>query len=344
MSLTLNILQAGPGMTVQDRGRSGYRAQGLTSGGAADRMALAEGAALLGQSDDLAVIELTGAGGSFRCEKDIRIALTGANMGATLEGAALAWNACHLLPAGTTLTLGGARNGSYGYLHVGGGIDTAPIMGARASHLAAGLGRALQGGDFLPLGPDSGGARGRVLEQDNRFGGGTVHIVASMQTEAFSADTLDRFVETDFRRDTRANRMGVRMTHDGEGFFAEGQLSIVSEVIVPGDIQITGDGAPYVLMGECQTTGGYPRIGTVLPGDLPRVAQARAGDPIRFRLIETAEAIALERRARAWQSTIPDRIAPLIRDPHEMRDLLSYQLVSGVVSARANPFEEEDAE
>lgn len=342
MSGQLDVLHAGPGMTVQDRGRRGFRAQGLTAGGAADRMALAEGAALLDQSGDLAAIEMAGAGGSFRCTSDLRIALTGADMGAAADGAPLAWNACHMLPAGTTLTLGGAKDGSYGYLHVGGGIATQPIMGARAGHLAAGLGKAIAAGDSLPLGPDKGGPTGRILERGDRFGGGTVHIVASMQTANFAAETLDRFVDTEFRRDTRANRVGVRMTHDGEGFFAEGQLSIVSEVIVPGDIQITGDGAPYVLMGECQTTGGYPRIGTVLPSDLPRVAQARAGDPIRFRLIETEEAIMLERRARDWLAGIAGRISPLTRNPHEMRDLLSYQLVGGAVSAMADPFEEED--
>lgn len=342
MSTQLDVLHAGPGMTVQDRGRRGFRAQGLTAGGAADRMALAEGAELLDQSGDLAAIEMAGAGGSFRCTSDLRIALTGADMGAAADGAPLAWNACHFLPAGATLTLGGAKDGSYGYLHVGGGIATAPVMGARAGHLAAGLGEAIVAGDSLPVGPDKGGPTGRILERGDRFGGGTVHIVASMQTANFAAETLDRFVGTEFRRDTRANRVGVRMTHDGEGFFAEGQLSIVSEVIVPGDIQITGDGAPYVLMGECQTTGGYPRIGTVLPSDLPRVAQARAGDPIRFRLIETEEAITLERRARDWLAGIATRIAPLTRDPHEMRDLLSYQLVGGAVSAMADPFEEED--
>lgn len=79
-----------------------------------------------------------------------------------------------------------------------------------------------------------------------------------MQTDAFDDATRARFTDTTFRRDARANRMGARMDHEGEGFATGGQLTIVSEVITPGDIQITGDGAPFVLMCECQTTGGYP--------------------------------------------------------------------------------------
>ncbi|HBU55208.1 MAG TPA: urea amidolyase, partial [Sulfitobacter sp.] len=139
----------------------------------------------------------------------------------------------------------------------------------------------------------------------------------------------------------RANRMGVRMDHDGDGFSAEGGLSILSEVIVPGDIQITGDGAPFVLMGECQTTGGYPRIGTVIPRDLPRVAQAASGTAIRFEFITLEQAITLETQHRQDIKALGGQVTPLVRDPAKIRNLLAYQLVGGAISATDNPFEEE---
>jgi 5-oxoprolinase (ATP-hydrolysing) subunit C len=341
MSATLTITRAGPSMSVQDLGRPGYRAQGLTIGGAADRTALYEGAALLGQSVDHAAIEMVGAGGSFVADTDLRIALTGARMSANIDGAPVVWNASHLLPAGAEMRIGGAAEGSYGYLHIGGGIATPAQMGSRSGHFSAGLGEALQSGDTLPVGKDGGGTSASVLPREERFAGGVVRVVPSMQTNAFTQATRDRFAKTEFRRDARANRMGVRMDHDGEGFFAEGQLSIVSEVIVPGDIQITGDGAPFVLMCECQTTGGYPRIGSVVPCDLPRVAQAQAGAPIQFEFVTLAQAIALQSSYRAALKALPGRIAPLVRDPATIRDLLSHQLIGGVVSAHANPFEKE---
>ena len=341
MTGSLTILQAGPALSLQDLGRPGFLAQGLTRGGASDPTALYEGAALLRQPANNAVIEMAGTGGSFKSDTDIRIAMTGATMAANIDGEPLIWNASHLLPAGATLTIGGAQNGSYGYLHVGGGFATKPQMGSRASHLSAGLGHALKSDDTLPVGKDGGKDTGMTLPANPRFGGGVVRVVASMQTDAFAAETRDRFIQTPFKRDSRANRMGVRMDHDGAGFSTDSQLSIVSEVIVPGDIQITGDGAPFVLMCECQTTGGYPRIGTVIPCDLPRIAQAQTGAAIRFEFIEMDQAVALQLRYLKDLKTLASSVTPLVRDPANIRDLLSYQLIGGVVSAGANPFKEE---
>jgi len=342
MSAMVHILQAGPAMSVQDKGRPGYRAQGLTVAGAMDATALAQGAALLGQSGALAAIEMAGSGGTFKATQDIRIALTGAVMNATVDGVAISWNASHQLPAGATLTIGGARLGTYGYLHLGGGVDTPVVMGSRACHLRAGVGRLLATGDTLPVGADTGGSDvSMTLPTENYFGGGVARIVASMQTTDFTQDTRSRFTKTTFRRDPRANRMGVRMDFDGDGFATDDALSIVSEVVVPGDIQIAGDGAPFVLMFECQTTGGYPRIGTVIPCDLPRVAQAPAGAPLRFEFIDLGTARDLHARHLSALKTLPGRVTPLVRDPANIRDLLGYQLVGGVVCATANPYEEE---
>ncbi|KIN62604.1 Allophanate hydrolase subunit 2 [Sulfitobacter noctilucicola] len=341
MTAHLTIETAGPAMSVQDQGRPGYRAQGLTIGGAADRIALSEGAAILGQLPEYAAIEMAGSGGRFTADRDIRIALTGATMSANIDGEALAWNASHLLRAGAVLTIGGARNGTYGYLHVGGGIDTPPVMRSRASHLAGGIGTLLQTGDVLPIGKDKGRETARTLSSSDRFGGGTVRIVASMQTEDFDPETVARFTRNTFRRDARANRMGVRMDFDGDGFSTAGQLSIVSEVVVPGDIQISGDGAPYVLMYECQTTGGYPRIGSVLPCDLPRIAQAQTGAQIQFEMVDMETAMIAQCRFASELSALGKQVVPLVRDPATMKDLLSFQLVSGAVSAPANPFEQE---
>ncbi|WP_283967398.1 urea amidolyase [Tritonibacter sp. AK171] len=335
MSARLIIHRAGPGLSVQDLGRSGYLVFGLSRGGAADRLALYEGAALLGHDPGTAAIEMAGLGGTFEVTHDTRIALTGAPMGATLQdGTVLRWNASHLLPAGVHLTIGAVRAGSYGYLHLGGGIASELQLGARSAHLASGLGARLTDGTELPLGRDAGGAVNMTLEPEPRLEGGRLRMVPSLQTGLFGDAEVARFQEVRFSRDSRANRMGVRLLPEGQGFALEGGLSVLSEVIAPGDIQVTGDGTPYVLMSECQTTGGYPRIGSVLPCDMPRVAQAQAGAEFRFTLVSLDEAIELERRALADLERLPSRLAPLLRDPASMRDLLSYQLVGGVTAGR----------
>jgi 5-oxoprolinase (ATP-hydrolysing) subunit C len=254
-------------------------------------------------------------------------------MQASLDGQTLAWNASHLLRAGQRLEIGAATRGIYGYLHLGGGIATEEVLGARAAHLAAGIGRALRPGDRLPLGDDMRAEVGLTLDPEPRLAGGTVRITRSMQTGLFAPEMLDRFQATAFRRDARGNRMGARLEFEGDPFAASGQLSILSEVIVPGDIQMTGDGTPFVLLGECQTTGGYPRIGTVIPADLPRVVQAGPGVTLRFQVIDLDAGLEAHRRHVAGLAKLPATIRPLLRDPAQMQDLLSYQLISGAISA-----------
>ena len=334
MSAALIVRSAGPGLSVQDLGRPGWLAEGLSRGGAADLLALAEGAALLRQPPDCAALEMAGIGGTFEAGGDLIIALTGAPMRATLDGAPLAWNASHALRAGQRLVIGAAEAGVYGYLHVAGGLATPLRMGSRAAHLTAGIGAPVAAGERLPVGAAKGGARpGLLLDAADRFRGGTVRIVPSAQTGLFSPADRERFAATGFVRDTRGNRQGVRLVHDGAPFAAARQLNILSEIIVPGDIQMTGDGTPYVLLPECQTMGGYPRIGTVVPDDLPVVAQAAPGTSLRFRFVGLDEALGDYRQRRQGAAArLAAAIRPLVRDPAEMADLLSHQLIGGVTA------------
>ena len=337
MTRTLQIRRAGPAVTVQDMGRPGYLASGLSQGGAADPLALHEGAALLNQPASSAAIEMAGYGGEFEASEDIRIALTGAPMNATIDGDPVAWNASHLLPKGAVLSIGGTRTGNYGYLHLGGGVATPPVLGSRSAHLTAGIGAPLQPGETLPLDRDQrADLVNRQLLTDPRFDGGKVRVIASLQTALFDPSEIARFQNTTFQRDTRGSRMGVPVVPDGAGFQSATGLSILSETIVPGDIQITGDGTPFVLLAECQTTGGYPRIGTVIPADLPRVAQCPANAALRFAFISLDEAVAVQKRELQRQNQLHQTVERLIRDPRDMADLLSYQLISGV-TAGADP-------
>lgn len=341
MSRELIVRSAGPGVTIQDQGRPGYLAVGLSRGGAMDRLALAEGAALLRQSDNCAAVEMAGFGGEFEASETTMIALTGAPMRTTIDGDAAAWNTTHLLEKGVRLSIGGAMQGSYGYLHVRGGLAAALQLGAQSAHLVAGLGHALKAGDRVALGDGTGTVEpAMTLPVADRFQGGTVRIVPSLQTDVFDRAEIARFEQSVFKRDARGNRMGVRLLPPGEGFKAEAGLSILSEVIVPGDVQITGDGTPFVLMSECQTTGGYPRIGSVLPSDLPIIAQAQPGASLTFRFVSLDEAVAIERKEKDRRAGLRASIRPLIRDPHQMHDLLSYQLISGVIAG--NEFEKEE--
>ena len=333
MTATLTIVSAGPLLTVQDMGRPGRIGVGLSPGGAMDRLALLEGAALLGQPRACAAIEMAGIGGKFRCNAPLRFALTGARMSARIDDAPLRWDASHLLLPGQTLTIGGAVAGTYGYLTPAGGIEGDLTLGSRAAHLSVGIGRPLAAGDGLPLGRDVTPDRPQhALSPQDRLTGGTLRIMPGPQTALFDATTRDRLATTAFHRSPRANRTGVPLVHDGAAFAPIDRAGPVSDFIVSGDVQITGDGTPYLMLAECQTIGGYPRIGTVIAADLPRAAQAQPTTPLRFAWITTEAADAALLADAPTLAALTAAAQPLIRDPADMPDLLSYQLIGGVTA------------
>jgi allophanate hydrolase len=329
--MMLTVHTVGPGVTVQDLGRPGWTGRGLSQGGAVDRLALLEAAALLGTAPANAVIEMMGFGGSFSTDQSTRIALTGAAMHADIDGAPVTPNTSHLLRAGQRLTIGGARRGGFGYLAFPGGISTEQIMDSRATHLTAGIGRPLQSGDVLPALPDPDPLTGpQTLSVDDRLSGGTIRIMPGPQSGYFAAETVTRFAETSFQRSPRGNRQGVRLDCDGSGFEMAKPVNIASDLVLPGDLQMTGDGVPYVLLAECQTIGGYPRIGTVIPADLPKIAQAMLGAPLQFDWLDVAAADATFQSGTATLQALRKSCSALTRDPHDIADLLGYQLISGV--------------
>ncbi len=331
MNGRINILSAGPGITVQDLGRPGRLATGLSRGGAADRLALHEAAALLGEARVLAGIEMAGVGGNFSFSIPTRIALTGAPMHASLDGKPLLWQASHHIEPGQVLNIGGAKAGVFGYLTPAGGVQNPTILGSHAAHLAVGIGAPLAAGEILATGADKTPERpANILQVRDRFSGGQIRMMPGPQTDLFSSDTLAAFLGTVFTRSPTGNRQGVRLDHDGAPFAAKlsGQAS---DLITPGDIQMTGDGVPYVLLSECQTTGGYPRIGTVLEADQPLIAQAPPGANVSFTMVTLEEADAIYRPETSQIATIRKSVQPLVRTPHDIQDLLSYQLISGVV-------------
>lgn len=336
------ILRAlGPSVSVQDMGRPGRMAQGISRGGAVDPLALVEAAALLGSRSPLPTLEMAVSGGRFEVTTPSRIALTGAPMQAELDGRPLRWGASHKIEPGEVLSIGAARTGMFGYLTLAGGIETPEVLGSRSAHLAAGIGSALDPGARLPLGTDpEPDAPAMVLTQDDRFSGGTLRIIPGPQTGLFDEATFARLNATEFTRARQGNRQGVALESDAPALTSDKAKGLASDVIFEGDIQMTGAGTPYVLLAECQTIGGYPRIGTVLPCDLPRVAQAAPGTKLRFKTVTLDEADALAPRWEAQLQAQRAKLRPLIRDPHDIHDLLGYQLISGVTAGRE--FEEDN--
>ena len=326
----IEIIRATVGLSIQDMGRTGTTAIGLSQGGAMDKLALIEASALLGKTHPSPAIEFMGVGGSLRVLCDMTIALTGGEMHAKVGDRLLQWNATHTLNAGEIMELSAPKSGVYGYLTPHAELAMPRVFDSQSSHVSAGVGHWLQTGDIIN-GTPMAFVRSMKIRAIDRLGGGTVRYLAGPQTDLFSDVDRERFHATPFRASHIANRRGVKIDFEGAPFTPQNAHSIVSDIIVTGDIQMTGDGEPYVLMSECHTMGGYPRIGTVVPADLPILAQAKAGTPIRFEQI-TLEQTDMIMADPISATTLSTRLSTLVRDPTEISDLLSYQLISGAVT------------
>ena len=154
------VLEAGPSLTIQDYGRPGYQRLGITEGGSIDRWALAEGNILLGNDVNSAALEMASIGGKFTVtDTPIVMATSGAKMDLKLDGIDLPWRSSFTVLPGQVLHCGVARQSVYGYLHVQGGFDVAPVLDSRATHIRSGfgghMGRKLCTGDEIRLSPDT---------------------------------------------------------------------------------------------------------------------------------------------------------------------------------------------
>lgn len=291
----IKIIRAGRINSVQDMGRTGFRHLGICQSGALDRSALAIANLLVGNPRDSAAIEFTLGPCELAFTSDTRIALGGADFGATLDGQPLLpwWSV--QVRAGQALKLNAARHGMRSYLAVAGGINSAAQLGSRATDLQAGFGghggRALTEGDALSAGaPDNPAA---AVHKAAAFGVRApswydaddtevlaIRVMPGPEYDLFSAATQKTFWNSSWTLTPQSNRMGFRLSGPELKIKKSGDL--LSHGVLPGVIQVPPAGQPIVLMADAQTTGGYPKIGVVIGADLARLAQLRFNRTLQF--------------------------------------------------------------
>ncbi|OED37413.1 hypothetical protein AB833_23605 [Chromatiales bacterium (ex Bugula neritina AB1)] len=339
MSPALRVVQAGPALTLQDSGRPGYQRFGVAEGGAMDRFALAEGNALLAQNESGAVLEMAVSGGHFQVlGAPLQLATSGCPMDLAVDDHAVPWRCNFTVQPQQIIRIGHARGGIYGYLHVKGGFDVPMVLGSRSTHTRAGFGgfhgRCLRAGDELAITSAVAFTDGmHRLESDHAMSRRELRVVWGAQAHLFSEANRRTFLNARFRMTSRRDRMGARLDTDAESFAATGGLSGISDAVVAGDVQVTGDGVATVLLADRQPTGGYPRIATVISADLGVVAQLPAGTEFTFKQVDMKEAVSALREQQEAIDNLASRLLPLVRDPAQIPDLLRYNFVDGMVSA-----------
>ncbi len=300
----IRVLVPGLLTTVQDLGRPGLGDLGVPAGGAADAHALRLGNLLLGNDEGAAALEATLVGPELLFEEAAVVVLAGAPFGAQLDGVPLpVWEAVKV-PGGGRLAMGRAFSGTRAYVCVRGGLDVPSVLGSRATDVATGFGgldgRPLRAGDRLPVGTARGEPRGRRVDAAAARWSGPrrrLRMTRGPQGEWFGEDALSAFVSRPFRVSASSSRTGVRL--EGEPLAAPTR-SLVTEGVVAGAVQVPPAGLPIVLLVEHPSTGGYPKIGSVISADLSALAQLRPGGEARFARVsfEEARRLLLDREAR----------------------------------------------
>jgi antagonist of KipI len=295
----IEVVSPGLLTTVQDLGRPGYGALGVSASGAADAVSLRIGNRLAGTDEGAAALEMTLLGGTFRFPEGGIIALAGSDFGATLDGEPVElWTAFHVKPGGT-LRVGATLSGARCYLCVQGGIAVPLFLGSASTHLLSGLGgyegRALRKGDVLAIGEllvgNRRGSSNRQIPPEilsKIAPRKTLRVTPGPQFEWFSQAARKVFATNAYVVSEESNRMGLRL--EGPALPDANHGEMISEGVAIGAVQIAAGGKPIILFVEQQTTGGYAKIANVISADLCRVGQLRPRDEIRFQWVEFGEA------------------------------------------------------
>ncbi|WP_404399411.1 biotin-dependent carboxyltransferase family protein [Idiomarina seosinensis] len=283
----IEVLDPGLQMTLQDFGRFGYLSKGLTRGGPADEHAFLWANKLLGNRFDAAQLEITLGGARLKFQQDCSFVVTGAEVGLQLDEAPLQTWQTYTAKSGQVLSLSHAKYGLRAYLAVPGGFTHPTQWGSVATVSRERVGGPESDGQVIAAGQQLNG--GDVARLVNRRVGWryrpdyaktpTLGLIPGNQYDEFSTTARENFCFHDFTVDNSSNRMGVRLTGHCLNFNGSG---IVSEGINIGSVQVPPNGEPIIMLCDRQTLGGYPKLGTISPLDVSRLAQCRPGEKVRF--------------------------------------------------------------
>ena len=297
----LRVEQPGLLTTVQDLGRPHAIASGVPPGGAMDRFAHVAANALAGNDEGAATLECTLRGPRLVALARCVVAVTGADLGARVNGdEAPLWTSFALLP-GDALTFGGRRAGMRAYIAVAGGVVADRWLGSASTNLLVGRGgmrgRALVAGDVIAAGETYGAGEGSRLAEAlrPRYGERTLGAVAGPHLSRLDAGSKEALFGGTFTVSSDANRMGYRL--DGTRLRASGE-ELLSYGLVAGVVQVPGGGQPILLMADHQTAGGYPMVATVATAWMPVAAQLGPGDELRFEETPIERAVAARKAQR----------------------------------------------
>ena len=299
--MSITILKPGVQTTIQDIGRYGYSHFGISSSGAADLFSFRLGNIIVGNTEELAGIEMTLLGGDFKFNSDAVIAITGSPFNLSLDSQEISYNQSIYVKKNQILSVGITKGGARSYLLVKGGIKTENYLNSKTTHVMSGMGgfmgRPLKKGDILEIDKNNKINITNIPNNLDEINTSKIRINKGLQSSYFSDSTWAAFTSKMFTVSEVFSRMGIRLK--GNPIHSSKGNEILTEGIPLGAIQVPGGGEPIISFVEHQTTGGYPKIANVISADLCKVGQLKPGDKFQFELIsfEDAEILRLEQEA-----------------------------------------------
>jgi antagonist of KipI len=295
---TFEVLEPGILTSIQDMGRYGFSQFGVPPSGAMDIFSLRVANLLVGNREEEAILETTLMGLKIRALKEIVISITGGDLCSTLNREPLKTWGTHLLVEGDIIHFKKVRAGCRAYLAVSGGFVVPKIMGSCSTYLSGNFGglegRKLRRGDILhtlniPSSLNKLGLRFPLdwipsLEKEV-----SLRVIQGPQDQHFTEKGIQTFSSSSYQVTPQCDRMGVRLEGPKIERRPDVEESIISEGLISGAIQVPGDGKPIIILTEL-VTGGYTKIATIISTDLPKVAQLKPGDQVRFKPISIEEA------------------------------------------------------
>lgn len=293
----VSVIKPGMLTTIQDAGRWGLQSRGVSVAGPMDPVAHRLANALVGNRRGAALLEVTLLGPELEFEDERLVAVAGADFELMLDGRPVPSHAPFTVSAGSHLAFGARRLGARAYVAVSGGIAVAPTLGSRSTHLAGTMGgldgRALMAGDRLPLGDPSRPQGMALAPQDavvalpDRHA--TLRVLPGPQADYFASDALAVLQSAPYVVALNSDRMGFRL--EGPRLTHARGADIISDAAPLGVLQVPASGQPILLMADRQTTGGYPKLATVIAADMTIAGQLAPADTITFAVCTLHDAL-----------------------------------------------------
>lgn len=335
----IKFLKSGLCTQIQDEGRFGYRDIGVAVSGAMDSFAYKISNYLVGNNERVASLEITMVGPEIKFHDTELIAICGANLSPCINGESVDnWTALKV-NKGDILSFKGNKCGTRAYISFAGGVDIPKQLGSFSTNIKAGFGgvygRNIKVNDEINILTNKKNIN-RYTENKldrryipNYYGNLSVRVLLGPQDDYFNETEINKFFSETYEVSSLCDRMGYRL--NGTPLKHCKSANIISDANSIGAIQIPGDGHPIILMNDCGTTGGYPKIGTVIQSDIFKIAQLKTGNKIKFQPIKFNEAIKIYKEYNNFTNEIKKALMNKVDDNKYYNVTINGQLYSVTV-------------